>query len=119
MAEALPPRKRFGSNLRAVETRTSEPDNITDPWLDRAREAFDTSTSFIDNNYRKDWEDSIAHFQNRHMGGSKYYSDTYKYRSKMFRPKTRASGRQLEAATAAAFFSQLDVMNHEPEDDKD
>lgn len=119
MAEPLPPRKKFGANLRPINTRTTEPDVISDPWLDRAREAFDTSTSFIDTNYRKIWEDSISHFQNKHMQGSKYYSDSYKYRSKMFRPKTRAAGRQLEAAAAAAFFSQLDIMSHEPEDDRD
>lgn len=115
----LPPRKKFGSNLRPVQTRTTEPDTVSDPWLDKAREAFEASTSFIDTNYRKNWEDSIAHFQSRHMQGSKYFSETYKYRSKMFRPKTRSTGRQLEAATAAAFFSQLDILSHEPEDDKD
>ena len=117
--EVLPPRKRFGSNLKPIQTRTSEPVKDDDPWLSRAREAFDTSTSFIDVNYRKDWENSIAHFQNKHMSGSKYYSDSYKFRSKMFRPKTRSAGRQMEAATAAAFFSQLDIISHEPENDTD
>lgn len=120
MPEILPPRKRFARHHKPIEMRTSEPDkHPQDPWLDRAREAFDTSTTFLDSNYRKDWEDSIRHFQNRHMMGSKYYSDTYKYRSKMFRPKTRSTVRQVEAATAAAFFSQLDVITVEPEDDKD
>ncbi|MCR4308115.1 MAG: hypothetical protein NUV80_06160 [Candidatus Berkelbacteria bacterium] len=118
MAQPLPPRKKFGANLKPINTRTTKPNKVSDPWLDRAREAFDTSTSFIDTNYRKVWEDSISHFQNKHMQGSKYYSDSYKYRSKMFRPKTRAAGRQLEAASAAAFFSQLDIMSHEPEDDR-
>lgn len=117
MAEAIPPRKRFGKGLKPVRTRTTEASKPSDPWLDRAREAFDTSTTFIDTNYRKDWENSIAHFQGKHMQGSKYHSDAYKFRSKMFRPKTRVTGRQLEAATSAAFFSQLDIMSHEPEDD--
>ena len=117
--EVLPQRKKFGSNHRPVEARNNESVSDNDPWLTRAREAFDTSTTFIDTNYRKDWENSILHFQNKHMQGSKYLSESYKYRSKSFRPKTRATGRQLEAATAAAFFSQLDVMSHEPEDDKD
>lgn len=117
--EVLPPRKKSGSNHRQINTRTNEAKVDNDPWLTRAREAFDTSTTFIDTNYRKDWENSILHFQNKHMQGSKYLSESYKYRSKMFRPKTRATGRQIEAATAAAFFSQLDIMSHEPEDDKD
>src|SRR3990172_4574467 len=117
--EVLPPRKKFGTNHKPIQTRTNESTNDKDPWLTRAREAFDTSTTFIDTNYRKDWENSILHFQNKHMQGSKYLGESYKYRSKSFRLKTRATGRQLEAAIAAAFFSQLDVMSHEPEDDKD
>jgi hypothetical protein len=112
--EALPPRKKLG----ALKPQTQETSNA-DKYLRIATEAYDTSTSFIDNNYRKDWEDSIRHFQNKHMQGSKYYSDSYKYRSKMFRPKTRTAVRQNEAAVAAAFFSQLDIMSHEPEDDTD
>lgn len=119
MAEVLPPRKKFGSNLKPINTRETEPKVTADPWLLRAKEAYDTSTTFIDTNYRKDWENSIAHFQSKHMQGSKYHSDAYKFRSKMFRPKTRSTVRQVEAATAAAFFSQLDVISFEPEDDKD
>ena len=90
-----------------------------DAWLEKAKEAYNTSTSFIDTNYRKDWEDSIAHFQSRHMSGSKYYSDRYALRSKGFRPKTRSIIRNIEATTAAAFFSQLDVIDFEAEDDSD
>jgi hypothetical protein len=127
MAEVLPPRKKFGTH-KPIEgfgnvTRYSKnKDNSqlsVDTWLSYAKEAYDTSTSFIDTNYRKDWENSILHFQNKHMQGSKYHSESYKFRSKMFRPKTRATVRQVEAATAAAFFSQLDVISFEPEDDKD
>lgn len=116
MKTNLPPRKRFGTLRAQSDTKPAE--SMDDNWLAIAKEAFDTSTSFIDTNYRKDWEDSIRHFQNRHMSGSKYYSDAYKYRSKMFRPKTRSTVRQSEAATAAAFFSQLECTTVEPEDDK-
>lgn len=116
--EILPPRRKFGSTLKPTPMRESSPVE-KDPWLDRAREAFDTSTTFYQTNYRKTWDDSIRHFQNRHMAGSKYYSNTYKYRSRSFRPKTRATVRNVEAATGAAFFSQLDVISVEPEDDQD
>ena len=118
MAEALPPRKKFGSNLKTINTRESDVSTSQDPWMRRAQDAYDASTTFIDTNLRKDWEDSISHFQNRHMSGSKYHTESYKYRSKMFRPKTRSTIRQVEAATAAAFFSQLEVISFEPEDDK-
>lgn len=83
-------------------------------WLQRASLAFQQSTSFIDNNYRSKWEDSIAHFQSRHQPGSKYHKESYKYRSKIFRPKTRAAVRNNEAAAAAAFFSNQDIVSIEP-----
>ena len=90
-----------------------------DPWLARAKAAFETSTSFIDTNYRKNWDDNIRHFKNKHAQSSKYLTETYKYRSKMFRPKTRAFVRQSEAATAAAFFSQVDTLTMEPYNELD
>lgn len=116
--ESLPPRKTFGT-VRAQTSDTESPARTDDYYLRIANEAFDTSTTFLDTNYRKDWENSIKHFQNQHMNGSKYYHSDYKYRSKLFRPKTRATVRQAESAAAAAFFSQLDVMSLEPEDDRD
>jgi len=53
------------------------------------------------------------------MAGSKYYTDRYALRSKGFRPKTRSIIRNIEASTASAFFSQLEVIGIEPEDDTD
>jgi hypothetical protein len=83
-------------------------------WLQRAKSAYDSSTSYIDNNYRERWEDNLRHFQNRHHGESKYYKDSYKYRSKIFRPKTRSAVRSNEAAAMAAFFGNMDVVDAEP-----
>lgn len=88
-----------------------------DEWLDRARSAFESSTSYIDTNYRGKWEDAIKLFQNKHPKGSKYNSDAYKYRSKIFRPKTRSAVRKMEAAAAAAFFSTQDSVFIDPMDD--
>ena len=90
----------------------------SDPWLQKAKEAYDTSTSYMDTNYRKVWDDNIRHFQNRHASGSKYYSDSYKYRSRGFRPKTRTFVRSAESAAAGAFFTQLETVSLEPQDDK-
>lgn len=118
MPEYAPPRKKFGGLRPQNEVRVV-PQSTDDPWVRRAREAFDASTTFLDANYRKDLDASLAHFRNAHMPGSKYYSDAYKWRSKIFRPKTRAHIRQAEAAAASAFFSQLDVISFEPADDDD
>jgi hypothetical protein len=88
-------------------------------WLSIARESYQASTDYLDANWRKKWEDSVAMFQSRHPKDSKYNSDLYKHRSKGFRPKTRSVVRKNEAAAAAAFFANVDVVFVEPENDSD
>jgi hypothetical protein len=88
-------------------------------WLQLARDSFSSSTSYMDANWRKQWEDNIAMFQSRHPAGSKYNSDAYKHRSRLFRPKTRSVVRKNEAAIAVAFFSNPDVVTLEAENDSD
>jgi hypothetical protein len=80
-------------------------------WLQLAKDAYSSSTSYVDSNYRKKWEDSINMFQSRHPSDSKYNADAYKHRSKLFRPKSRSMVRKHEAAAAAAFFSNVDVIS--------
>ena len=82
--------------------------------LQLATDAFLASTSYLDSNYRKNWDDALRMFQNRHMTGSKYFTDTYKWRSKLHRPKTRAAIRRNEAFAASAFFSNPDVIDISP-----
>jgi hypothetical protein len=88
-------------------------------WLTLARDAFTSSTSYMDANWKKQWEDNIAMFQSRHPTGSKYNSDAYKHKSRLFRPKTRSVVRKNEAAIAVAFFSNPDVVTTEAENDSD
>lgn len=96
-----------------------EPDEF-DPnepnWRRRARDAFRFSTTFIDSNYRRNWEDSIKAFNNQHPGDSKYNAEIFRKRSNIFVPKTRAIIRKNEAAAAAAFFSNLDRISVSPVD---
>ena len=80
-------------------------------WLKLAADAYGSSTSYVDSNYRKKWEDGLRMFQSRHPTDSKYLTETYKHRSKIFRPKSRSLVRKHEAATAAAFFSNTDVLS--------
>ena len=84
-----------------------------------AKDAYDSSTTYVDANFRKQWEDALKTFQSRHPDDSKYTSDQYKYRSKIFRPKTRSLIRKNEAAAAAAFFSNIDVVNVLPSNPND
>jgi hypothetical protein len=88
-----------------------------DPWLKLAKDAYSRSTTYFDNNYRKSWEDNLRMFQSKHPRDSKYMSDAYKYRSRIFRPKTRSVVRKNEATAALAFFSNPDVVTIDPVDD--
>lgn len=77
-------------------------------WDQRARDALEFSTTYLDQNYRKQWDDSLRAFNNTHPGDSKYNTETFKKRSALFVPKTRSVIRKNEAAAAAAFFSNMD-----------
>ena len=83
-------------------------------WLKIAKDAYAASTSYVDSNYRKKWDDALRMFQSRHPTDSKYNTEAYKHRSKLFRPKTRSLVRKHEAAVAAAFFSNQDVISTAP-----
>lgn len=80
-------------------------------WMKKAREAYFFSTTYVDSNYRKKWEDSIRAFYNQHSLDSKYNSPLFDKRSKIYRPKTRTIIRKNEAAGAAAFFSNMDLLS--------
>ncbi len=109
-----PPAGRFvGENMGDVSVDAGREDStLTTPdWLKRAREAYLSSTSYIDTNYRKVWDDAIRAFNSEHAGDSKYRSESFSKRSTIFRPKTRAVIRRNEAAAAAAFFSNVDRLS--------
>ena len=83
------------------------------------REIWDASTNWLNAGRRARWNDSLRAFQNLHPGGSKYLSGDYRYRSTLFRPKTRTMVRRGEMATAAAFFANEDVVSISAADDDD
>lgn len=73
--------------------------------LQLAQDAFSGSTSYFDANIRPRAERDLRAFQSLHPTGSKYLSETYRSKSKIFRPKTRATIRRNEAIASEAFFS--------------
>ena len=87
-----------------------------DGWLARAQSAYRSSTSYMETNYRKMWEDSIRAFNNMHPTDSKYSQDAFAKRSRLFRPKTRTVIRKNEAAAASAYFSNMDTVSVKPQD---
>lgn len=80
-------------------------------WLLKARDAYQSSTSYMDSNLRKKWENGLRAFNNLHPMDSKYSNPAYEKRSRLFRPKIRTIERKNEAAAAAAFFSNMDVTS--------
>lgn len=97
----------------ALVSRRKQAPEAQSKWLTRAQSAYRSSTSYIDSNYRKGWDDSIRAFNSQHPGDSKYSQPAYDKRSHLYRPKTRSVIRKNEAAAAAAFFSNVDVLTVE------
>ena len=89
------------------------PDN---PFLTLARDAYTDSTSYFDAGPRREIEAALRQFQGLHPHGSKYLHESYRARSRFFRPKTRAAIRKNEAIAAAALFENKDVVTVAPED---
>jgi len=87
-----------------------------DMALKLAQEAYTGSTNYFDANVRLRIEKDIRRFQSRFPSGSKYLSDGYKTRSRIFRPKTRSTIRKNEAVAAEAFFTTLDMVSILPTD---
>ena len=112
MAENLIPGQAQGDELGSG--RSGAAPSAADPWLKLAQDAYKRSTTYADNNYRKSWEDGIRLFNSKHPSDSKYNSDAYKYRSRVFRPKTRSVIRKHEATAAVALFSNPDVVQTDP-----
>lgn len=94
-----------------IDTEGDQGPTENDAWLQMAANAYQSSTDWFDASVRRTVEKALAHFSNRHGAGSKYHSELYKYRSKGFRPKTRATIRRNEAAAAVAFFSTQDMVS--------
>lgn len=88
-------------------------------WLKLSQDSFASSTQFMDDNYRKQWDADIRAFHSQHPVGSKYLSDAFKHRSRGFDPKTRTIIRKNEAAAAVALFSNVDVTNVDAVDSDD
>lgn len=97
-----------------------DPENLTaDKARILGRECYQASTNWLNVGKRQKWTDNLRAFQGLHPTGSKYLSGDYRYRSRLFKPKTRTMVRKGEAETAAAFFSNEDVINISAQDDND
>jgi hypothetical protein len=101
---------------QSAEAPDVMPDDVA---IKLGREADQSSTTWLNASRRTAWNNSSRAFQSLHPQGSKYISSSYSHRSTLYRPKTRAMVRRDEAATAAAFFANEDVVSITPADDND
>lgn len=108
--------KAIAEDREAAEN-ASDGDNEDSGWLRLARDSFRSSTDYFEASIKYQLEKNVSHFRSRHAPGSKYYSENYRYRSKIFRPKIRSAVRKHEASAAAAYFSTSDAVHISAEDD--
>jgi len=92
---------------------------VEDFWLRIAREAYDSSSDWIDTNLRDQWDKSLSLFNSQHPPGSKYNTSAYDKRSRFFRPKTRTAVRNLQSAMSVAFFTNEEVLSVQPRNPND
>lgn len=100
-----------GMETDAPSEGEAKPEREQPNWHKLAKDAFRDSTTYLDQNYRRNWDDSLRMFNGQHASDSKYNSELFLKRSHSFIPKTRAIIRKNEAAAAAAHFSNLDTVS--------
>lgn len=88
-------------------------------WTALAQSNFDTARTYQDASLTIQWERNADHFNNRHFRRSAYNTRLFKGRSRLFRPLTRASERASSAQAAAAFFSNIEIVDIQAENQND
>lgn len=76
-----------------------------------ARQSFDSSVTYFNGTHRNRLLDAMSRFNSQHPKGSKYWSPAFEKRSRLFRPKTRATVRKREAAVAISLFGSENIVN--------
>ena len=104
------------SSLTTIDGR---PDLTDDQLLMLVRDAESLSSTYMETAFRTAWARSYKAYRNEHFDGSKYTSDQFKARSKIFRPKTRSAVRKNLAAAAEGLFSTMDAITINPQNDAD
>lgn len=80
-------------------------------WVDLGRRCYDTGRIFYRQGYQTQHLNNTYMFKGRHAPGSKYGSEAFRNRSKIFRPLTRMASRSWEADIATSLFLNDDYMH--------
>src|ERR1700679_2271929 len=108
-------------DLQALQQEVEQAqDNLEDDkFLNLSIQAFESSDKFFNSSIRPILDDSVKAYHNEHSSRSAYGFDGDPNNSTIYRPKTRSILTKQDAACAAAFFSNLDVVSIEPENPSD
>ena len=90
-----------------------------DEFLQMVQEADSQALQYVSQVNRQSWERNYRAYHQEHFSGSKYLTDDYNNRSRLFVPKTRTAVRKDMAATAASMFGSVDAINCEPGNEGD
>jgi hypothetical protein len=98
--------------LDAAQTEDQEPGFPVEEkqLMQLVRSAFSQGKSYQEQVLQPRWLASYNAFNNKHTGDSKYSSNRFRGRSRLFRPKTRSTARKKQAEAAAALFSTQDAV---------
>ena len=88
-------------------------------FLEMVQEADSQALQYVSQVNRKSWTRSYRAYNQEHFDGSKYLTDDYNNRSRLFVPKTRSAVRKDMAATAASLFGSMDAVNVGPGNEGD
>lgn len=88
-------------------------------WTELAQSNFNSARHYQDASLTIQWERNADHFNNRHFRRSAYNTRLYRGRSRLFRPLSRASERASSAQAAAALFSNIEIVDIQPENQND
>lgn len=81
-----------------------------DQLLRLVKSAFSQGKSYQEQVLQPRWTSAYNAFNNKHSSDSKYSSSRFRGRSRLYRPKTRATARKKQAEAAAALFATSQAL---------
>jgi hypothetical protein len=116
-AELRKPAEDYAGTSGSMKTnKTSE---FASKLVQLVLDADRTARQYFTNNNRAAWDRVYKAYRNEHFTGSKYLSNEYKGRSKIYRPKTRTAVRKEVQVAAQALFATPNVVQIGPGNEAD
>lgn len=88
-------------------------------FLDISRKTYTESETWWQASMRRELEDAAHNFNSEHPSHSKYHTEAFSKRSRLYRPKTRTAIRNIEAKASIAAFATANVVHCKAANEKD